>query len=257
MNEVRYAIFFVPPATSALYRFGSSVLGYDSYSGHEISSISGNDINDAEWRQLTAEPRRYGFHATLKAPFGLQGEHSQADLIAEVTRFADGSASLPRIAASIRLLDGFAALVPSEQVPALDLLASRCVRHFDRFRRPLTGPERSRRLAQNLTSRQILHLGRWGYPYVFEDFRFHMTLTGRLPTGRAEAVLGLLHGTLEQQAVPEHIKVDTIALLRQNGIDVPFRVIHAAALRESADSVSRSNFDVLPSASGDGPANLI
>lgn len=236
MSGARYAIFFVPPADSALYRFGASALGYDSYSGHDVPTFSDDAINAAEWRELTTEPRRYGFHATLKAPFRLRGEYSESDLIAELAQVSDDRLSPPRFAASIRLLDGFAALVPSTPAPALNLLADICVRDFDRFRKPPTEAERRRRLAQNLSNRQIGHLDRWGYPHVFEDFRFHMTLTSRLPAARAVPVLKLLHEALKRQPVPATIVIETIALLRQDRADAPFRVIHQAALRNAAGS---------------------
>jgi len=230
MSGVRYAIFFVPPPDSALYRFGAATLGYDAYSGDDVPSLSGADVSAAEWRELTAEPRRYGFHATLKAPFRLRGEYAESDLIDELARFADRCTSPPAFAASVRLLGGFAALVPSTAVPALNLLADNCVRDFDRFREPLTEAERSRRLAQKLTPRQVAHLDRWGYPYALEDFRFHMTLTGRLPAVQVNPALKLLHETLKRRPVPAMVAVEAVTLLRQDRPDAAFRVIHETAL---------------------------
>jgi hypothetical protein len=241
MSDVRYAIFFVPPPESALYRFGAFALGYDSYSGHELPSLSDDNLNAEEWRQLTAEPRRYGFHATLKAPFRLRDEYAEGDLIAEFTEFAGGCVSPPRFAASIRLLDDFAAVVPFTSVPALNLLADNCVRGFDRFRRPLTEAERSRRLMQNLTPRQLGYLDRWGYPYVFEDFRFHMTLTSRLPAGQSFPALKLLHETLKRQPVPAIVAIEAIALLRQDRADASFCVIHETALRGPTSALKPSS----------------
>ena len=40
------------------------------------------------WRSMTSEPRRYGFHATLKAPFRLRIDLDVADLIDNVAEFA-------------------------------------------------------------------------------------------------------------------------------------------------------------------------
>jgi hypothetical protein len=72
MNEgSRYALYFIPPADSALYRFGSSVLGYDCYTGGTLTHPD-ELVRDARaWHSMVDEPRRYGFHATLKAPFHL------------------------------------------------------------------------------------------------------------------------------------------------------------------------------------------
>jgi hypothetical protein len=243
MSATRYAIFFVPSPASALHQFGATALGYDSISGQAVGGPSDDELAVSglareEWRQLTAEPRKYGFHATLKAPFRLRGGISERDLGAEMVRFAAGHARPDRFAATIALLDGFVALVPSTPAPALALLAANCVRGFDRFRDGMTAAERSRRLAHPLTPRQIDHLDHWGYPYVFEDFRFHMTLTGRVPVERAERVLEFLRQMHKARAVPCAIMVDTIALLRQEGPDAPFRVIAHATLQASADAAA-------------------
>jgi putative phosphonate metabolism protein len=231
MSNVRYAVFFVPPADSALYRFGATALGYDSYSGRELPTW---ELPAAEWQQITAEPRRYGFHATLKAPFRLHGDASEQDLIAAFEQFAAACAPPPSFPVSIALLDDFAALVPTIAIPLVNALAERCVRDFDRFRNPLTETERNRRLAQPLTARQIAHLDRWGYPYVFEDFRFHMTLTGRLPAPRAPEVLAFLRDAQQTAHVPAEVTVETIALLRQDGPDARFRVVRDLRLGEPA-----------------------
>jgi putative phosphonate metabolism protein len=233
MTAGRYAIYFVPPRDGALYGFGASALGYDSYSGRQVPQLSGDELPAAEWRHLTAEPRRYGFHATLKAPFRLRSGLSESEMMAELVRFAARHAPCAGFAAEIRILDGFAALGPTAPVPAIDLLAASCVRDFDRFRRPMTRAERTRRRAQALTARQIEHLDAWGYPYVFEDFRFHMTLTGRIPPDRTAPVLRFLHGALKRRPVPCNVVVGSVALLRQDGPDARFRVIREAALRKS------------------------
>jgi putative phosphonate metabolism protein len=240
MSNVRYAVFFVPPADSALYRFGTAALGYDSYSGQDLPAQGSDQVPDTEWRQLTSEPRRYGFHATLKAPFRLRGDASEQDLIAAFEHVAATCSPPPAFPASIALLDDFAAMVPAAPIPLVNGLAEQCVREFDRFRSPLTEAERNRRLAQPLTARQIGYLERWGYPYVFEDFRFHMTLTGRLPAQRAPEVLTFLRHAQEEAQVPSEVTVETIALLRQDGPGARFRVVRDLTLGEPADRGPRA-----------------
>src|SRR5215813_14819328 len=108
MDERRYAIYFVPPADSELYRFGAGVLGYDCYSGKDVPQDSGFD---ADWAELTREPRRYGFHATLKAPFRLLPSAAEADLVAELRRVAALPRTPPAIAPMIHPIGGFIAIV--------------------------------------------------------------------------------------------------------------------------------------------------
>jgi len=230
MMGARYAVFFVPPPDGALYRFGALALGYDSYSGAETASLADEDLMPARWRELTAAPRTYGFHGTLKPPFRLRDALTEDDLIKHFVWFANSHKAPAPFGVVIGLLDNFAALVSPDAVPALCRLADSCVREFDRFRRPMTEAERNRRLAQPLTTRQIAHLERWGYPYVFEDFRFHMTLTGRIPPDRGPAVLRFLENAWKRQSVDDKVAVRAIALLRQPEPAGPFRVICEALL---------------------------
>jgi putative phosphonate metabolism protein len=230
MKGARYALYFVPPADSALYRFGASALGYDCYTGRDLPSLGGDGIDTAEWHALTAEPRTYGFHATLKAPFYLHGDFAEGELIAALAEFATRQATLSPFVTSLGILDGFAALTPCATVPALDALAAQCVRDFDRFRAPLTDAERDRRLKHKLTDRQLAHLDCWGYPYVFEDFRFHMTLSGRLPAHKNTTVLDCLRDAFQHHRVAPDVSIDAVALLRQDAPGDRFGIISRVSL---------------------------
>ena len=225
--STRYAIYFVPAAESALYRFGSGMIGYDCYIGAETAAPPGIVVPE-DWAELTRAPRRYGFHATLKAPFRLAPEHDEASLIAAVSGFAARARKVASIRPVVRVLSGFIAIVPDESNATLNLLAADCVTAFDSFRAPPSPQERARRLAANLTARQRSSLERWGYPYVFEDFRFHMTLTDRVPEARQTEIRGLLSGLMTQYRADALVFIDRIALLRQDHERSPFRVVMTA-----------------------------
>ena len=62
---------------------------------------------------------------------------------------------------------------------------------LDRFRAPLT-PEEIARRGPMPDPVARAHLARWGYPWVLDRFRFHMTLTRALPPGESTAVLRAL-----------------------------------------------------------------
>ncbi len=168
----RYAIYYVPDAASALYRFGANLLGYDAFTGQSVTQPAIDGI--ANWPALTAEPRKYGFHATLKAPMALADGQQEADLVAAFGSFAAMPRDIPVIAPVVTLMGDFVAIVPDTVPQALSRLADGCVTHFDPFRAPLSESDRERRLKTSLTQQQIAHVERWGYPYVFEDFRFHI-----------------------------------------------------------------------------------
>ena len=220
----RYGLYFVPLRESTLYRLGSDLLGYDAFTGY--TAPYPQVILDAapDWAELTRNPRVYGFHATLKAPLSLAPGWHEGDLHHACENLAGVPRAIPSIELRVSLIDGFIALVPKRPSAALDQLARDCVGALDLFRAPLTDHDRARRTPATLTARQVLHLDRWGYPYVMEDFRFHMTLTGRLPLERQTPILALLQNRfldLEQDVVP----IDHIALCRQDAAGASFRIV--------------------------------
>ncbi len=223
----RYAVYFVPEPGGELYRFGSSWLGYDCYSGFALARRSPPAINADAAEQHTREPRNYGFHGTLKAPFHLDPAYREADLIVALEAF---SARALTFDPSVELLDAFVAIVPAARCDPLESLAADCVRHFDRYRAPLSEQDRQRRTAAGLTSRQCENLDTWGYPYVFEDFRFHMTLTGRLAQETRHQILAALRGAFNEAVGWKSVSVDRIVLLRQEEGE-PFTVLRSAEFR--------------------------
>lgn len=219
----RYALYAAPAPDSALWRFGSSVIGYDAALALDAAFPEGGLFAADDWPALTADPRRYGFHGTLKAPFVLAEGRSEAELLDAAAAFAQRQRTfvVPRL--EVSLLKAFVALVPDEPSAALDALAADCVRHFEPFRAPLSDSDRARRLVAPLTDRQRQHLDAWGYPYVFEDFRFHMTLTGALPEDRRETVRAALAALYAPLAVP--FPVDALAVFRQERREDRFTVL--------------------------------
>ncbi|MBB5047996.1 putative phosphonate metabolism protein [Rhodopseudomonas rhenobacensis] len=229
----RYAIYYVPAADSALARFGAALLGYDVHRGAELDFPADVAAAIEDWRELTADPRGYGFHATLKAPFSLAPAQSEAALLAACEDFAAAAPTVPVIEPTVAAISGFIAVVPATVSPQLMDLAQACVTGFDGFRAPLTEQDRARRNPARLTPAQLGYLDRWGYPYVFEQFRFHMTLTGRLPAERQPPVLALLQQRFAALALPE-LAIDRIALFRQSDAGERFRVIGEFELRPAA-----------------------
>ena len=226
----RYAIYYAAQPDSALDRFGRQLIGYDAYGGDELAFPEHIAAQVPDWRDLTADPRQYGFHATLKAPMALLPDADLTSLRAACARFADAPRPVPVITPRVDSISGFIALVPA--APSADLLqlAAECVREFDGFRAPLTAADRARRNPAALTPRQRAHLDRWGYPYVMDDFRFHLTLTGRIAAERREPVLALLRASFLAIGI-ETLKIDRIALFHQRDAGSRFRVLDSWELR--------------------------
>lgn len=220
----RYAIYFVPSADSALYRFGAELIGYDAYSGELLPFAESIELEIEGWKQLTADPRKYGFHATLKAPITLAPGKTEDALAEAMREFAKTPRTLPLIAPTVRSISSFIAIVPDGPCPELQTFAADCVTAFDHFREPLTAADRERRNVSALTDRQVAYLDHWGYPYVFDEFRFHMTLAGSLPAERRGPVTIALQNRFAALSL-KSVPIDRLALLRQSDATSGFTII--------------------------------
>jgi len=171
----RVAIYYAPLADDPLTSLATHWLGRDPVTGAPAVQPALFGIEE-----ITAEPRRYGFHATLKPPMRLADGCNWAELMTSVRALAATIApfDLPRLA--VHDLRGFLALRETEPCPALQALADTCVGQLDSFRAPLTEADAARRRPLGLSAQEVAMLDRWGYPYVFGTWFFHMTLTRRL-----------------------------------------------------------------------------
>jgi len=226
-NFPRYAIYYASAPGSALDRFGAAMLGYDAYGGCDLPFPDGVP---PDWRDLTEDPRKYGFHATLKAPMALADGKTEADVAAACEAFASAPRPIPIIVPVVDSISGFIAVIPATPSAELQQLAAEATREFDSFRAPLTPEDRARRNPAKLSPRQCDNLDRWGYPYVMEEFRFHMTLTGRLEASRRETVMAMLRERFAQVDLAR-LAIDRIALLRQESATSRFAIIGHWPLR--------------------------
>ncbi len=166
---MRVAIYWAPPATDPLWQLGSAWLGRDAETGRTVPQPHIPDL-----AALTKSPRRYGFHATLKAPITLAGTFEAFLADARALARTLKPVSLPPLA--VRALDGFAALCPTTEAPELTAFAASVVTELDHHRVP-EEPEKQARRAIGRTPTQAAYLARWGYPFVLDEWRFHMTLS--------------------------------------------------------------------------------
>jgi putative phosphonate metabolism protein len=230
----RYAIYYVPEPDSDFDRFGTELLGYDATTGEDLAFPDGILQLAPDWRELTHDPRKYGFHATLKPPHSLAPGKTETELLAACEAFANTPRPIPVINPIVDSISGFIAVVPAEPSDELERLAADCVREFDSFRAPLTSEDRARRNPSTLTPRQREHLDRWGYPYVMEDFRFHMTLTGRLGDAKRAPIRTILQERFALLGITT-LSIDRIALFRQDDADSRFRIVWHGALERIRD----------------------
>ncbi len=235
----RYAVYLAPPPTSALWRFGCDVLGRDAVTGEPRSGFAVEGIDAEGWRERTAEPRRYGFHATLKAPFRMKDGMSVdalfravAALAGAISPFEAGPLGVSTIAAGADR--AFVALTPIAPSAELARLESAVVRSLDAFRAPLDDGERLRRDPARLSPRQRDAFETWGYPFALDEFRPHFTLTNALAD--AEAVAAALAVEFARRVARPLLRVDALVLFAQRGVDGDFAVLRRFPLggREAA-----------------------
>jgi len=222
--QPRFALYFTPPPQSPLARFGAEVIGYDCDAGAPVTRRKLDGIAEPDAAAATAQPARYGFHGTLVAPFELAPGRSATELEDALAAFARDHAPVSLGHLKVAAIGSFTALVPAGPQDAVRTLAGDCVTAFNNFRAPLSPRDRERRLASRLSPRQIELLERWGYPYVFSEFRFHMTLTGRLPPheqARWQAALAPAFAPL----APAPVEIDAVSLVRQDDRGAAFRVV--------------------------------
>ena len=220
----RYAIYYAPEPGSPLAEFGANWLGRDCATGEVRARCSVPGVTPERFTAITASARDYGFHATLKAPFTLAATRSEAELRDAAAGFAGATRAFP-VRLALHGIGGFLVLMPLEPSPALHALADACVRAFQPYQAPLDEAELARRRRSPLTPRQDELLQAWGYPYVFDQFRFHMTLSARMADGpEREAFLAALT-PLAAAATADPVPVDAIALFRQADRTAPFTLV--------------------------------
>ena len=219
----RFAIFYTP--TGALADFGAQWLGWDSAHGRAVvqSEIAGIDV-----RTITQTPRKYGLHGTLKAPFKLAEGCDSAQLQDVAATFATGQPEIEIGALALRHDSGFVALRPRSQQVALCKFAAATVMAFHGFRATLTDVDIARRREAKLTARQDQQMLDWGYSFIFDDFHFHLTLSGRMEAREAAQVIDALSPRLES-IVPTPFVIDAITLMGQDDRGM-FHQIHRYTL---------------------------
>ncbi|MCA0405782.1 MAG: DUF1045 domain-containing protein [Proteobacteria bacterium] len=215
---MRYALYLLPTPETALWKAASALLGYDSVAGREVATPTLVGIDREALRDATEDPRRYGFHMTLKAPFRLAEGQTEAALSSALAGFCAGQIGfeLPTLTVEARRGtdgEGFVCLAPEAPCPALFLMEQAVVRVFEPFRAALDAREIARRRPERLTPRQRELLDIYGYPFVLDEFRPHFSLTGHVL--EPEHWRAHLEAWLGREVPERHVTITGIGLFRQ------------------------------------------
>jgi putative phosphonate metabolism protein len=223
--DARVAVYYAPLADDPLFIDAASWLGRDPASGTSPPQPAIPNI-----AEVTAEPRLYGFHATLKPPMRLATGCHWDDLVTAARALTDKIAPFDLPPLSVQDLFGFLALRETEPSAPLQALADACVERLDCFRAAITEAELARRRRADLTREQDAMLVRWGYPYVFDTWFFHLTLTRRLSAVEKQVFLPAAE-TYFATSMAKSRRVSDICLFVQPASGAPFVIRERLKLR--------------------------
>lgn len=211
MTFSRYAVYFMPKAGDPLHTFGRDWFGYDPMTGQRLAPtpLPGWRLEDHE--KLIETPRKYGLHATLKAPFRLADGVTEADLLAAVQALSEKLEPVDIGQLELKQIGSFLALIPTGDRGPINALAAACVTELDSLRAPLIEADIARRNPDKLSPQQRALLDRWGYPYVLEEFRFHITVTGALEPSTQSTVHEAVDRSARASGLSSTISALTIA----------------------------------------------
>ncbi|GLQ48510.1 phosphonate metabolism protein [Dyella lipolytica] len=214
---MRYAVYFCPAEDSGLHAFGRDWLSTQTIPGMAPERL----------QALLAPARRYGWHATLVAPFALAEGVSYEDLRQKLDDIAQHVATF-KLPLQLDKLAGFLALRPSGDEAAAQALSERCVLALNALRAPLTEDAWQRR-APHLGEDELRLFREYGYPYVLQRYRFHMTLCARASDEEEQALREWLSLKLTK---PTHAHIDALTICCERELDQPFEQIERIALRK-------------------------
>lgn len=221
----RYAVYFCPAANTEWGIAGVQWLGRCAITGKPSPQIPASEIDSHLFQSLTSEPKRYGWHATLKAPFKLVPEYEVSDLLLKLHQLAKSLKpfDLPKLEVSMD--GGFLSLRPKTASKQLNAVASKCVRDLKSFALPLSSEELSRRRKAGLTPEQDRLLVEWGYPWVLDEFNFHFSLTSSLHSIDPQIQTKLIQLAKKHFEDLSTCRFDRIALVIEPEVGRDFEVI--------------------------------
>lgn len=185
----RLALYYAPPFGAAWWRAGCAWLGRDADAAIDpgtadpadaircdiarLAAAIGRDV-----AALTVAPRRYGWHGTLVPPFRCAAGITPQDVLVAAR---DWAARIERFAVPVEpaRIGDFVALRPARARDdhALRDIAASALHALAPLRARASSHENARRVTPGMTQRQRELLREWDYPYVLDEFRFHMTLS--------------------------------------------------------------------------------
>ena len=227
-NFSRFAVYYVPPKSDHLAKFAAAWFGWDIYQGMKVNYPKLHDLN-YHIKEITSIPGKYGLHGTLKAPFFLAHDKTIEELRLSMSLLARSIKKFEIPSICLGIIDEFIAIVPTSQNESIHSLAKKCLEDLDSFREAESDEILNKRRSGRLSTSEEHNLLKWGYPYVLDDFQFHLTMTGKLPLKVCRHVFSVLNSEL-QEVLNAPLFISKICLVGENKMDGKFGVIEEFSL---------------------------
>jgi putative phosphonate metabolism protein len=228
--SMRHAIYYAPAHSSPWWTFGAGWLGRDESHDSTPPEFAAPMLPAADRHHITTQARRYGFHATLKAPFHLRAGVTPAELLARTRSLAHRLRPVPLSPLQVRRLGPYVVLLTPDHHTAVSDLASACVIELDDLRQPLTPDEIARRQPATLDARELELLHRYGYPHVLERYRCHFTLTDPINEAQAAQVTEAVSNQVDQLNAQTPLTLDRLCIFEEPALGQAFRRRHDLVL---------------------------
>ena len=224
----RYAVYFSPPEESALSKFASSWLGWNAQNAQKMSRPILKRLN-SDIAELTKLQSSYGFHGTLKPPFSIVKTKDENDLKYAILKLSQSIKKFEISTIRLKILNGFVAIVAADENNEIKNLAKKCVQELDSFRQLEPLKKVQKRRSTGLSKSEEFNLQKWGYPYVMDSFRFHLTLTRRLNPEESKNVMEVLAAELSE-ILRASLPIRDICLFGESDTSGNFQIIQRFSL---------------------------
>ena len=227
-NFSRYAVYFSPPEADYLSKFLAGWFGWNAHNGQNVPYHILENLN-YDLSDITKEQYRYGFHGTLKPPFSLVDTKNLNDLKLALVELSKSIKKFEIPSISLKVLNGFVAIVSTTENRPIMALAKKCVEELDLFREVESVERIQRRRSRTFSKSEEYNLKRWGYPYVMDNFQFHLTMSGRLKPEVLKNVIEVLNSEL-QGVLNKPLPIGEICLFGENASNGNFQIIQKFSL---------------------------
>ncbi|CAD6557212.1 hypothetical protein LMG28727_06311 [Paraburkholderia kirstenboschensis] len=233
-HDARIALYYAPPLSSAWWQAGSEWLGRDAESGESVEPPPVPALAQPI-ASLTVAPRRYGWHGTLVPPFHIAAGCTREHVVSAAKAWAKKISpfNVPMQAAE---LDRFVALraAQPDHDEVIGDIAANALHALASLRARPSSEDTGRRLAPTLNPRQRALLHEWGYPYVLDEFRFHMTLSDSIDSAPLRAAIRTLWQARSESLGP--LPFHGAALFVQHDRAAPFSLWQRLPFGDAGES---------------------